>query len=52
MFTTSKADDDVLRSYELGANCYISKPVGLERFLEVIGATNRSGFSLVRLPPS
>src|SRR5690349_14544637 len=36
VFTTSRAEQDVLRSYELQANCYISKPVDLEQFMIVV----------------
>jgi CheY-like chemotaxis protein len=51
VLTTSKAEADVLRSYQLGANCYITKPVGLNEFLEVIHAIEGFWLTIVRLPP-
>ena len=36
ILTTSKAEEDIIRSYELHANCYITKPLGLDQFLKVI----------------
>ena len=36
IFTTSAADEEILKSYHLGANCYISKPVGLEALSKVV----------------
>jgi two-component system, chemotaxis family, response regulator Rcp1 len=52
VLTTSKAESDVLRSYELGANCFITKPVRLARFLEVIEAIVDFWLTIVRLPPN
>jgi two-component system, chemotaxis family, response regulator Rcp1 len=51
VLTTSKAESDVLRSYQLGANCFITKPVGLPEFLEVIQAFEEFWLTIVRLPP-
>jgi CheY-like chemotaxis protein len=51
VLTTSNAESDVLRSYELGANCFITKPVGLTQFLEVIYAIEGFWLTIVRLPP-
>jgi CheY-like chemotaxis protein len=51
VLTTSNAESDVLRSYELGANCFITKPVGLTQFLEVIHAIEGFWLTIVRLPP-
>ena len=51
VLTTSKAESDVLRSYQLGANCYIAKPVQLDEFLEVIHAIEDFWLTIVRLPP-
>lgn len=50
ILTTSKSESDVLRSYDLHANCYISKPVGLEQFLRVIESIEDFWLSVVRLP--
>ena len=50
ILTTSEADRDVARSYELQANCYISKPVDLDQFIEVVAAIEQFWFSIVKLP--
>jgi DNA-binding response OmpR family regulator len=50
VLTTSQAESDVLRSYELGANCFITKPVRLHEFLEVIHAIEDFWLTIVRLP--
>ena len=50
ILTTSKAEEDILRTYNLHANCYISKPVDLEQFVTVVKAINNFWFSVVRLP--
>jgi CheY-like chemotaxis protein len=52
VLTTSKAESDVLRSYQLGANCFITKPVRLDEFLEVIHAIEDFWLTIVRLPPT
>jgi len=51
VLTTSDADHDVLKSYDLHANSYITKPVNVERFSEVIRQLNEFWFSIVKLPP-
>jgi chemotaxis family two-component system response regulator Rcp1 len=51
VLTTSKAEEDVLRSYELHANCYITKPVGLDQFIKIIQSVEDFWFTIVRLPP-
>ena len=50
VLTTSASDEDVLRSYQLHANCYISKPVDLEGFLKVITSIDNFWLSIVKLP--
>jgi len=50
ILTTSKAEEDVLRTYDLHANCYITKPVDLEKFIEVISAIEDFWLSIVILP--
>ena len=50
VLTTSKAEQDVLRSYQLHANCYITKPVNFEQFLEVIKSIEHFWLSVVVLP--
>jgi CheY-like chemotaxis protein len=50
VLTTSAAESDILRSYELHANSYVTKPVGLEAFLESIRVIEDFWLTLVRLP--
>ena len=50
ILTTSASDADILRSYRLHANCYITKPVGLEGFLEVVKSIYSFWLSVVKLP--
>ena len=49
--TTSRADDDVARMYELGANSFIVKPVTFQALVDVIHVITEYWFSIVRLPP-
>ncbi len=51
VLTTSSQDEDILRSYELHANCYITKPVGLEQFATVVQSLEDFWFAIVKLPP-
>lgn len=50
ILTTSEAEEDVIKSYNLHANCYISKPVSLDRFIHVIKQMDEFWFDIVRLP--
>jgi CheY-like chemotaxis protein len=50
MLTTSRADEDILRSYSLHANAYVSKPVDFEQFTEAIRQIDDFFLSLVQLP--
>jgi len=50
IMTTSQAKEDILKSYQLHANCYIVKPVGLEEFIKVVKAIELFWFSIVKLP--
>jgi chemotaxis family two-component system response regulator Rcp1 len=50
ILTTSKSDEDILKSYRLHANCYISKPVDLEGFLKVVQSIDNFWLSVVKLP--
>ena len=52
VLTTSEAEEDVLRSYDLHANAYVTKPVDFERFVEVIRQIDEFFISVVRLPAS
>jgi CheY-like chemotaxis protein len=51
VLTTSDADADILRSYRLHANSYITKPVGLEGFLTVVKSIDNFWLTVVKLPP-
>ncbi len=50
VLTTSRAEQDVLRSYELHANCYITKPVDFQQFLGVIESIEQFWLTVVALP--
>lgn len=50
ILTTSSADEDILNSYELHANCYITKPVDMNQFTKVVKTIGDFWFSIVRLP--
>jgi len=50
VLTTSKAEEDILRTYDLHANCYISKPVGMEQFIEVVKKIDDFWLTVVKLP--
>lgn len=50
VLTTSKAEEDVLRSYNLGANCFITKPVTFEGLVEVVKVLDKHWLQLVELP--
>ncbi len=51
ILTTSVDEQDIFRTYDLHANCYINKPVDLEQFIEVAKAIENFWFSIVKLPP-
>ena len=49
ILTTSSAEEDILRSYQLHANCYITKPVDLDQFLKVVRAIDNFWLAIVKL---
>ena len=51
VLTTSKAEEDIVKTYELHANCYITKPVDLEQFIAVVKSIDDFWLTVVRLPP-
>jgi len=51
ILTTSRSEQDIIKTYESHANCYISKPVDLEEFLRVVRSINDFWLTIVRLPP-
>ncbi|MBK1650068.1 response regulator [Rhabdochromatium marinum] len=52
VLTTSAAEEDILRSYQLHANCYIRKPVDFANFIKVVQGIEGFWFSIVTLPSS
>jgi two-component system, chemotaxis family, response regulator Rcp1 len=52
ILTTSKAEEDVVKTYNLHANCYISKPVDLDQFIVVVKAIEGFWMTIVKLPPN
>jgi len=50
ILTTSAAEQDILRSYQLHANCYITKPVDLDQFLRVVKTIDNFWLAIVKLP--
>lgn len=52
ILTSSEAEKDIVKSYELHANCYITKPVTLESFMEVIRSVEEFWLGVVKLPMS
>jgi two-component system, chemotaxis family, response regulator Rcp1 len=52
VLTTSKAEEDVLKTYGLHANCYVTKPVDLEKFIVVVKSIDVFWLTVVTLPPN
>jgi two-component system response regulator len=50
ILTTSNAEEDILKAYDLQANCYVIKPVGFENFLKAVQSIHNFWFSVVTLP--
>lgn len=50
IFTSSRSDHEITRSYELHANCFVTKPVGLDRFMKAVHAIERFWVGIVHLP--
>jgi len=51
VLTTSKAQEDIYRMYEQHANCYITKPIDLDQFIEVVKSIDNFWLTIVKLPP-
>jgi two-component system, chemotaxis family, response regulator Rcp1 len=51
VLTVSKSEEDILKSYDLHANCYITKPVDLDQFMKVIRSIQEFWLTIVKLPP-
>ena len=52
ILTTSTAEEDVLKTYDLHANCYISKPIDLDQFMKVVKSIEDFWITIVKLPSS
>ena len=52
VLTTSQSETDILRTYNLHANCFISKPVDLDQFMTVVKAIENFWMTIVTLPPN
>ncbi len=50
ILTSSKAEEDVVKSYNLYANCYVTKPVDLEQFVKVVKSVEDFWLTIVKLP--
>lgn len=50
VLSTSKNEEDIMNSYNLRANCYITKPVELEQFIDIVKSIEKFWFSTVKLP--
>ncbi|WP_423600634.1 response regulator [Roseateles sp. MS654] len=50
VLTSSDAEHDIVKSYQLGANCYVTKPVGLVAFQSIVQAIEGFWFTVVKLP--
>ena len=51
VLTTSSDEEDILRSYNLHANCYITKPLDFDQFAKVVASIENFWFTIVKLPP-
>jgi CheY-like chemotaxis protein len=51
VLTTSSAEQDIVKTYDLHANCYITKPVDLDQFIAVVRSIEEFWFAIVSLPP-
>ena len=52
VLTTSQAEEDILKSYDLHANCFITKPLDLDRFFYVVKSIENFWMTIVTLPPA
>ncbi len=51
IMTISQADEDIIKSYNLHANCYVTKPIDLTQFMKVVKSIENFWFTIVKLPP-
>jgi chemotaxis family two-component system response regulator Rcp1 len=50
ILTVSKAEEDIIKTYNLHANCYITKPIDMEQFMKVVKSIEEFWFTIVKLP--
>ena len=50
VLTSSQAEQDIARAYELHANCYVTKPVDLDQFVKIVQSIEQFWFTVVKLP--
>jgi CheY-like chemotaxis protein len=50
VLTSSDAEQDIVKSYKLGANCYVNKPVGLDEFQKIVRTVEHFWLTIVKLP--
>ncbi|MFS0516127.1 response regulator [Nostoc sp. UIC 10607] len=51
ILTTSQSEEDILKAYNLCANCYITKPVDFDQFVKIVQSIENFWFAIVKLPP-
>ncbi|MBN3909365.1 MAG: response regulator [Nostoc sp. NMS1] len=51
ILTTSQSEEDILKAYNLSANCYITKPVDFDQFVKIVQSIENFWFAIVKLPP-
>ncbi len=51
VLTTSQTQEDILKAYNLSANCYITKPVDFDQFVKIVQSIENFWFAIVKLPP-
>jgi two-component system response regulator len=51
VLTTSQAEEDIIKAYNLAANCYITKPVDFDQFVRIVQSIENFWFAIVKLPP-
>ena len=51
VLTTSQAEEDIIKTYNLHANCYVTKPVDLEQFITIVQSIENFWLTIVKLPP-
>jgi two-component system, chemotaxis family, response regulator Rcp1 len=52
ILTSSQAEQDIVRAYDLHANCYVTKPVDLDQFITIVRSIEQFWFTVVKLPPN